>query len=206
MIAVVNYGMGNLRSAQMALEHVGAGVEVTGDVAAIAAADGLVLPGVGAFPRAMEAIRRLGLDEAIAERHAAGVPLLGICLGMQLLFGSSTEMGGAEGLGLLEGEVSGLDSQGLKIPQIGWNEVRWRGGSPLADGLPERTAMYHVHSFAPRPADPADVIGTATYGSEFATAVGRGNVFGVQFHPEKSSAHGLALLANFVRLTARVAA
>jgi glutamine amidotransferase len=203
VIAVANYGMGNLRSVQMALEHVGATVELTSDPERIRAAEAIVLPGVGAFPKAMGEIRRLKLDEPIAE---ARVPLLGICLGMQLLFERSTELGGAEGLGLLEGTVEPLDAGGLKVPQIGWNEVRWQAGSPLTDGLPERTAMYHVHSFAPRPADPETVIGTATYGSEFATAVARDRFYGVQFHPEKSSEHGLRLLRNFVGKTAAVTA
>lgn len=206
MIAIVNYGMGNLRSAQMALEHVGAIVEVTSDHDRIRAADAVVLPGVGAFPKAMEEIRLRGLDEVIAERHAAGVPLLGICLGMQLLFESSAELGGATGLGLLPGGVEPLAAPGLKIPQIGWNEVHWRRSTPLTEGLPERTAMYHVHSYAPRPADPDIVIGTAVYGEEFATAVARGRVFGVQFHPEKSSEHGLHLLRNFVHAGVTAAA
>ena len=201
MIAVVNYGMGNLRSVEMALEHVGARVEVTSDPDTIRAAEAIVLPGVGAFPKAMEAIRRLKLDDPVGE---AKVPVLGICLGMQLLFESSAELGGADGLGLLEGSVEPLDARGLKVPQIGWNEVRWRQGSPLTDGLPERTAMYHVHSFAPRPADPDTIVGTATYGSDFATAVAQDRVYGVQFHPEKSGEHGLRLLRNFV--TAAVAA
>ena len=205
MIAIVNYGMGNLTSARMALEHVGAEVDLTSDPDRIRAADGVVLPGVGAFPRAMEEIGRLGLAEAMVAAARAGRPVLGICLGMQLLFESSTEMGGATGLGLLEGAVEPLDARGLKIPQIGWNEVAWRE-SPLSAGLPERSAMYHVHSFAPRPVDPSVTIGTAEYGSEFVTAVGRDNVFGVQFHPEKSSADGLALLRNFVQLAAPVAA
>jgi glutamine amidotransferase len=204
VIAIVDYGMGNVTSARMALEHVGADVELTDDPDAIGAADGVVLPGVGAFPKAMAELERRELAEPLADY---GGPVLGICLGMQLLFESSTEMGGAEGLGFLEGSVEALDTGGLKVPQIGWNEVVWRGDSPLSAGLPERTPMYHVHSFAARPADPSVVLGTATYGNEFATAVGsRERVFGVQFHPEKSSAHGLALLRNFVRLAARVAA
>ena len=204
MIAIVDYGMGNVTSARMALEHVGAEVRLTDDPAAIAAADGVVLPGVGAFPRAMAELERRELVEPLA---GYGGPILGICLGMQLLFESSTEMGGAEGLGFLEGSVEALDTGGLKVPQIGWNEVIWRDGSPLSAGLPERTPMYHVHSFAPRPADASVVLGTATYGNEFVTAVGaRDRVFGVQFHPEKSSTHGLALLRNFVSLAARVAA
>ena len=206
MIAIANYGMGNLTSARMALEHVGAEIEVTSDVDRIRAADGVVLPGVGAFPRAMEAIRRLGLDDAIRERHEAGVPILGICLGMQLLFELSSEMGGETGLGLLRGNVEPLQTGGLKLPQIGWNEVAWRGGSALSDGLAPRTAMYHVHSFAPQPEDPAVIAGTAQYGEEFVTAVSQGRLYGVQFHPEKSSADGLALLRNFAHVATPAAA
>jgi len=205
VIAIVDYGMGNLTSVRMALEHVGAQVEVTDDVALIWSADGVVLPGVGAFPRAMEELERRDLVEPILEYLGTG-PVLGICLGMQLLFESSTELGGAEGFGMLQGTVEQLDSGGLKVPQIGWNEVAWRTPSPLSAGLPERTPMYHVHSFAPRPADPSVVIGTAVYGIEFVTAVADDGVYGVQFHPEKSSAHGLQLLRNFVRLAARVPA
>lgn len=196
-VAIVDYGMGNLRSVEKAFEHVGAKADVTAEHDRIRAADRVVLPGVGAFPKAMERIRELGLDGAIAERVREGVPVLGICLGMQLLFESSTELGGAEGLGLVPGQVDRLPSNGLKLPQIGWNEVAWRGPSPLRDGLPERTAMYHVHTYAPRPAREEDVIGTATYGGEFVTAIARPPVFGVQFHPEKSGPHGLALLAAF---------
>jgi glutamine amidotransferase len=197
VITIVNYGMGNLTSARMALEHVGAEVELTSDPAKVAVAEALVLPGVGAFPKAMQAIRSLGLEEPIRERHAAGVPMLGICLGMQLLFESSTEMGGEIGLGLLGGTVEPLRAGPLKIPQIGWNEVAWRGHSPLSHGLPPRTPMYHVHSFAPHPTDVTVVAGTAHYGEEFVTAVSQGRLFGVQFHPEKSSVDGLALLRNF---------
>ena len=199
MIAVVNYGMGNLRSVEKALEHVGATVEVTSDHDRIRAADRIVLPGVGAFPKAMERIRAEGLDGVIAERIDAGVPLLGICLGMQLLFESSTELGGGEGLGLIPGTVAELPAGELKLPQIGWNEVVWRNGSPLREALPDRTAMYHVHTYAPRPAREEDILGTATYGSEFVTAVQRPPVYGVQFHPEKSGPHGLALLGAFAR-------
>ena len=202
MIAIVNYGMGNLRSAQMALEHVGAEVEVTSDLEPIRAADGVVLPGVGAFPKAMQEIRRRGLDDAIRERHEAGVPIIGICLGMQLLFERSSEMGGDTGLGLLRGSVEPLQTGGLKLPQIGWNEVAWRG-SELSEGLPPRTPMYHVHSFAPHPANPDVVAGTAQYGEEFVTAVAQERLFGVQFHPEKSSVDGLRLLRNFSELADR---
>jgi glutamine amidotransferase len=197
-VAILNYGMGNLTSAAMAFEHVGASVEVTNDHERVRSAQAVVLPGVGAFPKAMEAVRRLGLDELIRERHDAGVPVLGICLGMQLLFESSTELGGAEGLGLLGGVVEPLDARGLKVPQIGWNAVEFRPEKQLGKGLGERAAMYHVHSFAPKPADSDVIAGTAVYGNEFVTAVEKDNLFGVQFHPEKSSRDGLALLRNFV--------
>jgi imidazole glycerol-phosphate synthase subunit HisH len=132
--------------------------------------------------------------------------MLGICLGMQLLFESSSELGGETGLGLLAGSVERLRTGPLKLPQIGWNEVAWRGPSALSDGLPARTAMYHVHSFAPRPADATVVAGTAHYGEEFVTAVSQDRLFGVQFHPEKSSVHGLRLLRNFVHAAAPVSA
>jgi len=159
-----------------------------------------VLPGVGAFPKAMEAIRELGLDELMGEKLAAGTPTLGICLGMQLLFDRSTELGGADGLGFLAGEVGPLDAPGLKIPQIGWNAISWKRASRLCSGLPDPTAFYHVHSFAPRPADSGDVLATAEYGGEFVTAVEREPVYGVQFHPEKSGPHGLRLLGNFAAI------
>ena len=200
MIAVLDYGMGNLRSAEKALERVGAEVEVTRDPDRVRAADGLVLPGVGAFPRAMEAVHELGFDALMREHVDAGRPALGICLGMQLLFESSSELGGAAGLGLLEGDVVELDAPGLKVPHIGWNEVSWVNGSPLHEGLPNPAAFYHVHSFAPRAAADDEVIGWSTYGNRFPSVVGRGDVFGVQFHPEKSGHDGLALLRNFVHL------
>lgn len=195
-IAILDYGMGNLRSVEKALEHVGVTAIVTNDGDEVRAADGVILPGVGAFPRAMERIRELALDELIAERRGEGVPILGICLGLQLLFDSSSELGGAEGLGLLEGPVDGLEAEGLKVPHIGWEPVRWERESRLADGIPSGTPFYFVHSFAPRPRD-EDLLGSAVYGARFGCAAERGNIFGVQFHPEKSSAAGLRLLANF---------
>jgi imidazole glycerol-phosphate synthase subunit HisH len=199
-IVVLDYGMGNLRSVEKALEHVGARAEVTSERSRAESADGLVLPGVGAFPKAMAEVRRLGLDAVVRARLEAGVPLLGICLGMQLLFERSVELGGAEGLGLLAGTVEPLPAGGLKVPQIGWNPVVWRRSSELTEGLPARCAFYHVHSFAPVPRRREDVLGTADYGREFVSAVARPPLYGVQFHPEKSSAAGLGLLANFTRI------
>jgi glutamine amidotransferase len=149
----------------------------------------------------MERIRELGLDELVAERAAAGVPVLGICLGLQLLFESTTELGGAEGLGLLQGPVEEVEAEGLKVPHIGWSPVRWERKSRLAAGIEDETPFYFVHSFAPQPRDES-VLGTAAYGSRFACAAERGNVFGVQFHPEKSSSAGLRLLDNFAGICA----
>lgn len=205
-IGIVDYGMGNRRSVEKALAHVGARASISADPHDLAACDGLVLPGVGAFPAAMAALGRLGLDEVVREQVAAGMPLLGICLGMQVLFDSTTELGGAAGLGLLPGEVRALPAGGLRIPHIGWNRVTWRRPSALTAGLPAACAFYHVHSFVAAPDDPADVLGEGDYGGPFVSAVAREPVFGVQFHPEKSSTHGLALLENFAAICARVAA
>jgi imidazole glycerol-phosphate synthase subunit HisH len=204
-IAILDYGVGNLRSVEKALEHVGATATISADPAEVQAADGVILPGVGAFPKAMERIRERGLDQLVAERHEAGTPILGICLGLQLLFESTTELGGATGLGLLEGEVAELDAPGLKIPHIGWAPVSWAKESRLTEGIESGTPFYLVHSFAPRPAAD-DLLGSAAYGSSFACAAERGSVFGVQFHPEKSSAAGLRLLANFAGICASVPA
>lgn len=204
-IAILDYGMGNLRSVEKALEHVGATATVTAEEAAVRKADGLILPGVGAFPRAMERVRELALDELIAERRDAGVPILGICLGLQLLFDSSSELGGAAGLGLLPGDVAELDAGELKVPHIGWSPVHWERDSKLTEGIETETPFYFVHSFAPRPGG-ADLLGSAAYGSRFACAVARDNVYGVQFHPEKSSSAGLRLLSNFAGVCAAVPA
>jgi glutamine amidotransferase len=204
-ICILDYGMGNLRSVEKALEHVGAAARIASDPATVRAADGLILPGVGAFPKAMSRARELGLDELIAEQRRAGVPILGICLGLQLLFDSTTELGGAAGLGLLPGEVDRLDAPGLKVPHIGWSPVRWEKDSPLTEGIDSLTPFYLVHSFAPRPSA-GDLLGTAAYGTRFACAAARDNVFGVQFHPEKSSAAGLRLLSNFADICASVPA
>jgi len=199
-IAILDYGMGNLRSVGKALEHVGAEPFLTSEHARVREADGIVLPGVGAMPKAMERVRDLKLDQLLRERVQAEVPVIGLCMGMQLLFDSTTEMGGAEGVGLLPGPVEALDAPGLKVPQIGWNPVSWRRESPLNEGLPAPCAFYHANSFAPRPNDPAAVLGTADYGSEFVSVVERAPVYGLQSHPEKSGLDGLRLLKNFVSL------
>ncbi|MGA7705584.1 MAG: imidazole glycerol phosphate synthase subunit HisH [Solirubrobacteraceae bacterium] len=222
-IVVVDYGMGNRRSVEKAFEHIGARVSVTNDHDALRRAAGLIVPGVGAFPRGMANLRALGLDELLRDRVARGTPVLGICLGMQLGFEGSTEQGGTPGLGLIAGEVrelpragtpSGAHPEGhkqagdhgsLKLPHIGWNEVAFTGSSPLTQGLPERCAFYHVHSFAPVPSHREDILGTSVYGAPFASVVAHESFYGVQFHPEKSSAAGLRLLANFGRICARSA-
>ena len=195
MIAIADYGMGNRRSVEKALEHVGAQSIITTDVKDASA---IILPGVGAFPEAMRNLERTGLGEVLIERAAAGVPLLGICLGMQLLFESSTEHEGAQGLGILPGTVTRMESP--RLPHIGWNLVTFERDSALAEGIDRQAAFYHVHSFACRPADPDDVVGTSEYGERFVSVVERGNVMATQFHPEKSSRDGLRLLHNFASL------
>ena len=199
-IAILDYGMGNLRSVEKALERAGADAEITSDRARAEAADGVILPGVGAFPRAMQRVREIGLDELVAGRIEAGVPVLGICLGMQLLFESSVENEGGSGLAVLDGVVAPLEANGYKVPHIGWSPVRWEHQSELTAGLGEETPFYFVHSFAPRPATEGDVLGTAAYGERFACAVERPPLYGVQFHPEKSSSAGLGLLRNFISI------
>jgi imidazole glycerol-phosphate synthase subunit HisH len=197
--AVVDYGMGNRRSVFKALERVGGTPVLTRDQKQLSAARGLVIPGVGAFPEAMRRLRELELTEPIRELAGEGVPLLGICLGMHLLFDRSLEMGDTQGLGLIPGEVTWLNAGALSVPHIGWSDVELVAPSPLTKGLPA-SAFYHVHSLVVRPESPQDVIGIAEYGERFATIVGRGDVYGVQFHPEKSSTAGLALLKRFVEL------
>ena len=200
-IGVIDYGMGNRRSVQKAFEHVGACASITRDHDELNACAGLVLPGVGAFPAAMRNLTELGLAELIARRASDGRPLLGVCLGMQLLFQSSSELGHTRGLGLIPGEVTALETGGLRVPHIGWSEVAFERPSPVTAGLPtDGCPFYHVHSFAARPGDRSAVIGSSRYGERFATIVENGSVFGVQFHPEKSSAHGLQMLQNFVGL------
>jgi imidazole glycerol-phosphate synthase subunit HisH len=197
VIAIADYGMGNRRSVEKALAHVGAESVITTDVRNASA---IILPGVGAFPEAMRNLERSGLGEVLVERAAAGVPLLGICLGMQLLFESSAEHEGAEGLGILPGTVTRLESP--RLPHIGWNLVTFERDSALTEGLGDAAAFYHVHSFACRPADASDVVGTSSYGERFVSVVERGHVVAAQFHPEKSSKDGLRMLRNFATLAA----
>ncbi len=203
-IAMVDYGMGNRRSVAKAFEHVGMPIAQSSDPDELRATDGLVVPGVGAFPEAMRRLRALGLDDVVRAHAQAGKPVLGLCLGMQLLFERSVEHEGAAGLGLLPGRVVRLDPRGLKLPHIGWNAVRWERPSALIDGLPDPAAFYHVHTFVPEPDDPSIVLGSGEYGVPFCSFVAHENVFGAQCHPEKSSTHGLALLRNFVAICSAV--
>jgi glutamine amidotransferase len=205
-LAILDYGMGNLRSVEKALERVGAEARITSEPVVARHADGIVLPGVGAFPKAMARVRELHLDALLAEQLEAGTPILGICLGLQLLFERSSELGGAQGLGLIPGEVTELAAPGLKVPHIGWEPVRWEGTSELVEGLETETPFYFVHSLAVRPGEPGDVLGTAEWGERFTCAIARPPLYGAQFHPEKSSAAGLTLLANFAGICARVPA
>lgn len=204
-IAMVDYGMGNRRSVVKAFEHIGTQIVQSADPDALRAADGLVVPGVGAFPEAMRRLRAGGLDDVVRAHAREGKPVIGLCLGMQLLFETSTEHEGAEGLGLLPGRVVRMDAQGLKLPHIGWNAVTWQRDSDLVAGLPNPAAFYHVHSFVPEPDEDEIILGVGAYGTAFVSFVQRDNVFGAQCHPEKSSTHGLALLRNFVAICATAA-
>ena len=196
-IAILDYGMGNLRSVEKALDRVGADPYVGADPARVRESAGLVLPGVGAFPKAMERITSAGLDGLIDDRVEAGVPLLGLCLGMQLLFESSSEHGGAEGLGLLPGAVEALRADGLNLPHIRREQNRIERRSPIGQGIADGEPFYFVHSIVAW-AREGDTIATSVHGERFAAVVGSGRVFGTQFHPEKSSSAGLRLLGNFV--------
>jgi glutamine amidotransferase len=198
-ITIADYGMGNVRSVAKAIEHVGCRAVVSTDPEVLAVAKALILPGVGAFPEAMREIERRGMADPIRERVAAGVPLLGICLGMQLLFESSTEHGGAAGLGILEGAVEQIVAPGLKLPHIGWAPLQMVEPSPLTAGIDDGEPFYFVHSLVARP-ERNELIATAEHGERFAAIVGRDLVFGTQFHPEKSSRAGLGMLRNFAEI------
>jgi len=202
-IAIINYGMGNLLSVQKALARLGYPAEITSDPEVVAAAPGVILPGVGAFADAVANLERLGLAAALREVDRRGVPLLGICLGLQLFFTTSAEGGRVAGLDLLPGEVKRLPV-GLKVPHIGWNQVHLRRPGALFQGIPQESNYYFVHSYYIDPVDSDIVTGVTEYGLIFAASIQRGNLFGVQFHPEKSSRWGLKVLKNFGELVNRV--
>ncbi|MCX7571046.1 imidazole glycerol phosphate synthase subunit HisH [Tumebacillus sp. DT12] len=199
MFAIIDYGMGNLRSVEKALETLGAEVTVTSDPNVVRMADGVILPGVGAFGDAMENLREAGLIPVIRDVVAAGTPFLGICLGMQLLFTTSDEHALFEGLNLLKGHVRMFQGD-FKIPHIGWNDLTLRREHPMLNGVADGDYVYWVHSLVVEPTDPAVVLATTDYYGDVPGIVGLGNVCGIQFHPEKSSRVGLQLLGNFVNI------
>jgi glutamine amidotransferase len=202
VIAIIDYGMGNLRSVQRALERAGADVIVTGDPMVIKSADGAVLHGVGAFGEGMTQLELHGLVLPIDQLIAAGKPFLGICLGMQLLFTTSEELGHLDGLGVFKGTVRRFaDGPGRKVPHAGWNQLQIRQPNPLLDGVAGGSLAYFVYSYYVEPARPGFTVATTEYGAGFASVVARGNVYGVQFHPEKSQEVGATILKNFVLLT-----
>jgi imidazole glycerol-phosphate synthase subunit HisH len=195
MIAIIDYGMGNLRSVQKALEYIGASAVVTDSPETIRAADHVILPGVGAFADAMALIRQKHLDRAVLDAVAQGTPVLGICLGMQLMFEHSEENGFYDGLGLFPGTVTHLEEHGLKIPHIGWNTLETRQSVLFdADTAP---CVYFVHSYCMADVSPEWTSATCTYGQTFTAAIERGNVMATQFHPEKSGEAGLNMLRRF---------
>jgi len=201
-IAVVDYGIGNLRSAEKALQHLGARARLTDDPVVIASAAGVVLPGVGAFGACMRALRASGLDAATRRAATDGRPFLGVCVGMQMLFDRSDETPGVPGLGIVSGNVRLLPRH-VKLPQIGWNTIDVRNGSRLLAGLPSPPWLYFVHSYVGVPDDDEVVAGWSEHGERFAAAIEHGPVWATQFHPEKSGTTGLAVLGNFVEVCAR---
>lgn len=195
-VAIIDYGIGNLRSVEKAFAAAGSDVTVSADERVLRAAERLVLPGVGAFRACMTELIARGFDRLVRERVAEGVPLLGVCVGMQMLFEESEEFGRTAGLGLLGGRVRRFREE-LLAPQVGWNQVTRRRAHPLTEGVREGEFFYFVHSYYCDAADVRDVIGETEYGGAYASVVARANVCGVQFHPEKSQAAGLRLLRNF---------
>ena len=201
MIAMIDYDAGNIKSVEKALLLLVQEVEVTGDPERILKAEKVILPGVGAFGDAMENLKRAGLDEAIRRVAAKGTPFLGICLGLQLLFERSDEAPGAEGLGLLEGEILKIpDQEGLKIPHMGWNSLHLEHGGRLFRGIEEQSYVYFVHSYYLKAKDESIVKASTEYSTHIHASVEKDNIFGCQFHPEKSSEVGLRILKNFVEL------
>ena len=200
-IAIIDYGMGNLHSAAKALEKVGAQVAVTRDPERVRQADKVVLPGVGAFGDCMKNLNERELAPVIHEVIAAGKPFLGICVGLQMLFEGSEEDPGVAGLGIFKGLVRKIIAPGLKVPHMGWNSLAFQATSPLFQGLPPAAYVYFVHSFHAVPTDESCITAVTDYGGQVTAAVGRGLVQAVQFHPEKSSAVGLKILANFKEMS-----
>jgi glutamine amidotransferase len=206
-IVIIDYGMGNLRSVQKALERVGAKAEIARDPDVVRRAEKVLLPGVGAFADAIAELKRLGMDQAACEHVRAGKPLLGVCLGLQLLLRTSYEDGEHEGLGLVAGQVerfaedmTGADGKRLKVPHMGWNAVRIVQRNPLLEGIEEGTYFYFVHSYYAKPASRTDVALEAEHGLPFCAMIARGNLFATQFHPEKSQKEGLRIYENFVKM------
>jgi glutamine amidotransferase len=196
-VAIVDYDAGNTLSVTRALEKVGAGVELTQDPDRVAIADAVVLPGVGAFGDCMRKLRDRGMDEACGEAFVSGKPFLGVCVALQVVFGSSEESPGVEGLGLMPGRVVRFMARDLKVPHIGWNELSVVRDHPVLQDL-DGEAFYFVHSYYPVPEEGGDLIGETDYGTRFCSAAGRENLVAVQFHPEKSSRAGLKLYENFL--------
>ena len=199
MIGIIDYGMGNLRSVQKAFEFLGFAAEIVEEPERLSGATHLVLPGDAAFGDAMRNLRAAGWDQAIVEGIAAEKPFLGICVGLQLMFSESEEMGQHSGLGILPGKCVRFPVT-ERVPQIGWNQVAIKRDVPLLAGVPEGSFFYFVHSFYVEPVNESDCVATTDYGLDYTSIAGDGRVFGVQFHPEKSQAHGLRLLDNFARL------
>ena len=201
MIAIIDYDAGNLKSVEKALAYIGEESVITGEREEILKADKVILPGVGSFGDAMANLKRLGLDDVIREVAANGTPFLGICLGLQLLFESSEETPGVEGLGILKGKVLRIpDKEGLKIPHIGWNSLKLSNNGRLFQGMSGEPYVYFVHSYYLQAEDPAIVKATTDYSTCIHASVEQGNVFACQFHPEKSSAVGLQILKNFAAI------
>ncbi len=198
-IGIIDYGMGNLHSVKNALDFIGAESFVSDNKEELAAADGLILPGVGAFPDAMERLSEAGLDVFIKD-YVKSKPLIGICLGMQLLFDKSHEFRECEGLSLIGGEVVKIEAVGLKVPHMGWNELKLLNPSPITASLKDGDQVYFVHSYMAKVKDSADLVAVTDYGSDVTAIVARGNVYGCQFHPEKSETVGLSILREFWRL------
>jgi glutamine amidotransferase len=197
-VAIIDYGVGNLRSVEKAFAANGCRAVVSSDEKLLRAAERLVLPGVGAFAACMKALTERGFDVLVRQRVAEGAPLLGVCVGMQLLFDESDEFGKTPGLGLLRGRVRRFGGE-LLVPQVGWNQIQQRGKHPLFAGIDDGAFFYFVHSYYCEAAEPEAVLGETEYGISYASVVARGNLCGVQFHPEKSQVAGLRLLANFAK-------